>query len=153
MKLEQPETDRSAYDRALVQRTTPTIAVIALACVALALAALLYPFPNPPPGQPDTRDAATSVTLVPGAPRKPWSYEGEGMGSIVIFPQDRVVRTLTRSSRIEELEQRILELLRLLRHRNSDNTVSEILRLREEIWRIEADEATSSEPAGWPRGH
>ena len=60
------------------------------------------------------------------------------MGTIVLFPQDRVVRTITRSSRVEELEMRILDLLRILRERNSDKTVGEILRLREEIWRVEA---------------
>ena len=59
------------------------------------------------------------------------------MGTIVIFPQDRVVRTITRSSRVEELEIRILDLLRILRHRKSDKTVAEILKLREEIgWRL-----------------
>ena len=42
------------------------------------------------------------------------------MDTIVIFPQDRVVRTITRSSRVEELEIRILDLLRILRHRKSD---------------------------------
>jgi hypothetical protein len=35
------------------------------------------------------------------------------MGTIVIFPQDRVARTLTRSSPVDELEKRILELLSL----------------------------------------
>jgi hypothetical protein len=55
------------------------------------------------------------------------------MGTIVIFPQDRVARTLTRSSPVDELEKRILELLSLLRHRNSDEAVAEILQLREEI--------------------
>ena len=68
------------------------------------------------------------------------------MGAIVLFPQDRVVRTISRSSRVEELEMRILDLLRILRHRNSDKTVGEILRLRDEIWRLEAEECDNATP-------
>jgi hypothetical protein len=75
------------------------------------------------------------------------------MGDIVIFPQHRVVRTITRSSRVEELELRILDLLRILRHRSSDKTVGEILKLREEIWRVEAEEAEALNQNAWPRGH
>ena len=71
--------------------------------------------------------------------------------TIVIFPQDRVVRTLTRSPRVEELEIRILDLLRILRHRKSDKTVAEILKLRGEIWRLEADEADTENAS--PRSH
>ena len=71
--------------------------------------------------------------------------------TIVIFPQDRVVRTLTRSPRVEELEIRILDLLRILRHRKSDKTVAEILKLREEIWRLEADEAAAFTENASPR--
>ena len=74
------------------------------------------------------------------------------MGTIVLFPQDRVVRSITRSSRVEELEMRILDLLRILRDRNSDKTVGEILRLREEIWRVEAaEEAETPTENTWPR--
>ena len=72
------------------------------------------------------------------------------MGTIVIFPQDRVVRTITRSS---ELEIRILDLLLILRHRKSDKTVAEILKLREEIWRLEADEAEAFTENASPRSH
>ena len=75
------------------------------------------------------------------------------MGTIVIFPQDRVVRTITRSSRVEELEIRILDLLRILRHRKSDKTVAEILKLREEIWRLEAEEAEAFTGNAAPRSH
>jgi hypothetical protein len=76
------------------------------------------------------------------------------MGSVVIFPQSRVVRTHARSPRVEELEMRILEHLRILQHRSSDETVGEILRLREEIWRLEADDASAPRAGmGWPRGH
>ena len=71
MKLDQPETDRSAFDRALPRRSTPTIAIIALTCVAIALGSLLYSLAYPPPGQPDSQGTATSATLEPGAPRKP----------------------------------------------------------------------------------
>ena len=46
------------------------------------------------------------------------------MGEVVVFPQSRVVRSLSRSPRIAELEMRILEHLRILRHRNN-----------EEMWR------------------
>jgi hypothetical protein len=62
------------------------------------------------------------------------------MGDLVIFPQSRVVRTHTCSPRVEELEMRILEHLRILQHCSSDESVSEILRLREEIWRLEAED-------------
>ena len=55
------------------------------------------------------------------------------MGEVVVFPQCRVVRSLSRSPRIEELEMRILEHQRILRHRNTEEIVGEILRLREEI--------------------
>jgi hypothetical protein len=75
------------------------------------------------------------------------------MGEVAVFPQCRVVRSLTRSPRIEELELRILEHLRILRHRNTDEIVGEILRLRDEIWRTEAEEAgTPSVELGWPQG-
>ena len=74
------------------------------------------------------------------------------MGTIVLFPQDRVVRTIPRSSRVEELEMRILDQLRILCHRNSDKTVGEILRLREEIWRVEAEEAEIPTENTWQRG-
>ncbi len=66
------------------------------------------------------------------------------MGVLLIFPRERVVRASPRSSRIDQLEHRILELLRLLRHRHSPDAVEEILRLRDEIWRLEADEASDA---------
>ena len=76
------------------------------------------------------------------------------MGDVVVFPQSRVVRTHARSLRVEELEMRILEHLRILQHRSSDETVGEILRLREEIWRLEAEDASAPRAGmGWPRGH
>ena len=75
------------------------------------------------------------------------------MGTIVIFPQDRVVRTVTRSSRVEELEIRILDLLLILRHRKSDKTVAEILKLREEIWRLEADDGEAFSENASPPSH
>ena len=71
MKLDQPNTSQSAYERALARHHSSTIAVIALACVAVALAALLYSFAYPPAGSPDTSGTATSATLDPAAPRKP----------------------------------------------------------------------------------
>ena len=71
MKLDQPNTDQSAYERALARRPNPAIAVVAAVCVAVALAALLYSFSYPPVGTPDTSGTATSVTLDPAAPRKP----------------------------------------------------------------------------------
>ena len=71
MKLDQPNTDQSAYERALARRPSPGIAVVAIVCVAVALAALLYSFASPPVGTPDTRGTTTSVTLDPAAPRKP----------------------------------------------------------------------------------
>ena len=49
---------------------------------------------------------------------------------------------------------RILEHLRILKHRNTEEIVGEILRLREEIWRIEAEETeTPSVEMGGPQGH
>ena len=69
MKLDQPNTDQSAYERALARRPNPAIAVVAIVCVALA--ALLYSFAYPPVGTPDTRGTATSATFDPAAPRKP----------------------------------------------------------------------------------
>lgn len=73
------------------------------------------------------------------------------MGNIAVFPQDRVTRPRPRSARIEQLEYRILDLLRILRHRDSPEVVAAILQLRDEIWRIEADEATAGENVspGW----
>jgi hypothetical protein len=68
------------------------------------------------------------------------------MGEVITFPRSRVASTLCRSSRVEELEMHILEKLRLLQHRNSDAIVGEILQLREEIWRLEADEAMAPNP-------
>jgi hypothetical protein len=76
------------------------------------------------------------------------------MAEVLIFPQSRVVRTHARSPRVEELEMRILEHLRILQHRSSDETVGEILRLREEIWRVEAEDVSAPRTGmGWPRGH
>ena len=71
MKLDQPNTTQSAYERALARRTSSSVAVIAIVCVAVALAALLYSFAYPPAGAPDTSGTATSATLDPAAPRKP----------------------------------------------------------------------------------
>jgi FlaG/FlaF family flagellin (archaellin) len=71
MKLDQPNTDQSAYERALARRPNPAIAVIAIVCVAVALAALLYSFAYPPAGTADTNGTSTSATLNPAAPRKP----------------------------------------------------------------------------------
>ena len=63
------------------------------------------------------------------------------MAQVLVFPQTRVVRTLYWSPRVAELELRILELLRTLRHRNCQETVEEILLLRDEIWHLESEEA------------
>ena len=71
MKLDQPNTDQSAYGRALARRPNPAIAVVAIVCVAVALVALLYSFAYPPVGTPDTRGTVPSATFDPAAPRKP----------------------------------------------------------------------------------
>ncbi len=63
------------------------------------------------------------------------------MGNVTIFPRSRLA--LARSPRVQALESRILEHLRRLQRHDSQETVSEILRLRDEIWRTEAEEATT----------
>jgi hypothetical protein len=67
------------------------------------------------------------------------------MGKIAVFPQDRVRRRSAPSAHIEQLEHQILALLRILKHRDSPELVAEILKLRDEIWRIEAEEAVGAE--------
>ncbi len=71
MKLEQPETDQSAYDRALASRPTPHVALAVFFCVAVVLGYLLYAYAFPHPRQPNTPYSSTSETLTPGVPRKP----------------------------------------------------------------------------------
>jgi hypothetical protein len=76
------------------------------------------------------------------------------MGSLVLFPRHRIVRRLdARAPRTEELECRILELMRVLRRDNNQDVLDEILRLRDQIWRLDAGEEQPSSPVAWPRGH
>jgi hypothetical protein len=76
------------------------------------------------------------------------------MGTVVQFPSDRIVRRLAaRSSRIIELERRILELMRVLRQGNSQDNTDEILRLRDEVWRLDTCEEQATTSIAWPRGH
>jgi hypothetical protein len=63
------------------------------------------------------------------------------MAQVLVFPQTRVVRSLYWSPRVAELEFRILELLRILQHRNCQETIEEILLLRHQIWLLESEEA------------
>lgn len=72
---------------------------------------------------------------------------GGERGTVLIFPQERVVRKPSRSRRVDEIEARILDHLQILRRHTSDETVAAILTLRDEIWRIEADEAVALQSA------
>jgi hypothetical protein len=66
------------------------------------------------------------------------------MGKVLIFPHYQVFRAPNRSRRVEELEMLILDRLRILRHRESNDIVGEILQLRDEIWRVEAEEGETA---------